>query len=210
MLGDRDAHYGLVVDRILGEEKLVVKPIDPRLGKIPNLSSMALRSDGSIVFILDSEDLLQSMQKLQSPRWQTAGSGESGTSIDGQRKKILVIDDSITVRETERKLLENQGYLVDTAVNGADGWNTLQLNTYDLVITDIDMPRMNGIELVGQMKRHHTLQTIPTIIISYKDREEDRLQGLEVGANYYLTKSSFQDDTLVQAVLDLIGPAIEA
>jgi two-component system, chemotaxis family, sensor histidine kinase and response regulator WspE len=215
ILGDRDAHYGLVVDRIWGEEKLVVKPIDLRLGKIPNLSSTALRSDGSIVFILDSEDLLQSMQKLQAQTpWQTASSaniaaadGRNGErSIEQPRRRILVIDDSITVRETERKLLENQGYHVDTAVNGADGWNTLQLNRYDLVITDIDMPRMNGIELVSQIKQHHTLQTIPTIIISYKDREDDRLKGLEVGANYYLTKSSFQDDTLIQAVMDLIGP----
>jgi two-component system, chemotaxis family, sensor histidine kinase and response regulator WspE len=206
MLGDRDAHYGLIVDRILGEEKLVIKPLHPRLGKVPNLSATALRSDGSIVFILDSDDLLQSMKKLQSAgRWDA----ENAHDRPRERKKILVIDDSITVRETERKLLENQGYQVDTAVNGADGWNTLQLNAYDLVVTDIDMPRMNGIELVSQMKRHHSLQTIPTIIISYKDREEDRRQGLEVGANYYLTKSSFQDDTLVQAVLDLIGPAIE-
>jgi two-component system, chemotaxis family, sensor histidine kinase and response regulator WspE len=212
VLGDRNAQYGLIVDRLLGEEKLVVKPIDPRLGKIPNLSATAVRSDGSIVFILDTEDLLQSMQKLHSPEhWQAALpekplTREQLRSIEGVCKKILAIDDSITVRATERKLLENQGYQVDTAVNGADGWNTLQLNAYDLVITDVDMPRMNGLELVSEMKRSQMLQAIPVIIISYKDRE-DRLQGLEVGANYYLTKSSFQDDTLVQAVLDLIGPA---
>ena len=214
VLGDRNAQYGLIVDRLLGEEKLVVKPIDPRLGKIPNLSATAVRSDGSIVFILDTEDLLQSMQKLHSPKhWQAALPEKPLTrdqirSIEGVCKKILAIDDSITVRATERKLLENQGYQVDTAVNGADGWNTLQLNAYDLVITDVDMPRMNGLELVSEMKRSQMLQAIPIIIISYKDREEDRLQGLEVGANYYLTKSSFQDDTLVQAVLDLIGPAM--
>ena len=213
VLGDRNAYYGLIVDRLLGEEKLVVKPIDPRLGKIPNLNATAVRSDGSIVFILDSEDLLQSMQKLHSPEhWQAPRSekpliSDHLRSIEGVCKKILAIDDSITVRATERKLLENQGYQVDTAVNGADGWNTLQLNAYDLVITDVDMPRMNGLELVSEMKRSQILQAIPIIIISYKDREEDRTQGLEIGANYYLTKSSFQDDTLVQAVLDLIGPA---
>ena len=214
VLGDRNAYYGLIVDRLLGEEKLVVKPIDPRLGKIPNLNATAVRSDGSIVFILDSEDLLQSMQKLHSPEhWQAPRPEkplirDQVRSIEGVCKKILAIDDSITVRATERKLLENQGYQVDTAVNGADGWNTLQLNAYDLVITDVDMPRMNGLELVSEMKRSQMLQAIPIIIISYKDREEDRIQGLEVGANYYLTKSSFQDDTLVQAVLDLIGPAM--
>jgi two-component system, chemotaxis family, sensor histidine kinase and response regulator WspE len=86
-----------------------------------------------------------------------------------------------------------------------DGWNALQFGQYDLLITDIDMPRMNGIELVHQTKHHPKLAKLPTIIISYKDREEDRLRGLEVGADYYLTKSSFHDDKLIQAVNDLIG-----
>ena len=121
VLGDRNAHYGLIVDRLLGEEKLVVKPIDPRLGKIPNLSATVVRSDGSIVFILDSEDLLQSMQKLHSPEhWQAALPKkplirDQIRSIEGVCKKILAIDNSITVRATERKLLENQGYQVGTA-----------------------------------------------------------------------------------------------
>ena len=200
------SHYGLIVDRVLGEEKLVVKPIHPRLGKIPNLNSVALRSDGTIAFIIDSEDFLQSMKKYithQSPTpWTVA------TPLpEVKQKYILVVDDSITVRETERKLLENQGYRVDTAINGMDGWNALQFASYDLLITDIDMPRMNGIELICRVKQHQSLAKLPTIIISYKDRDDDRRQGLEVGADYYLTKSSFHDDTLVQAVLDLIGPA---
>ena len=208
MLGDRENRYGLRVDQILGEEKLVVKPIDPRLGKIPNVAAAAIRTDGSIALILDGDDLLQSMGKVQQPlQWESVDEGR----LLARQQRILVIDDSITVRETERKLLEAQGYSVDTAVNGSDGWNVLQLHPYDLVITDIDMPRMNGIELVNQMKQNTTLQDIPTIIISYKDREDDRRQGLAAGANYYLTKSSFQDDTLLQAVQDLIGPAwIEA
>ena len=150
---------------------------------------------------------LHSPEHWQAPRLEKPLISDHLRSIEGVCKKILAIDDSITVRATERKLLENQGYQVDTAVNGADGWNTLQLNAYDLVITDVDMPRMNGLELVSEMKRSQILQAIPIIIISYKDREEDRTQGLEIGANYYLTKSSFQDDTLVRAVLDLIGPA---
>jgi two-component system sensor histidine kinase and response regulator WspE len=105
----------------------------------------------------------------------------------------------------ERKLLENRGYKVDTAVNGMEGWNAIRTHSYDLVISDIDMPRMNGIELVKQMKSHPRLYDIPVIIVSYRDREEDRIQGLEAGADYYLTKSSFHDETLIDAVVDLIG-----
>jgi len=105
----------------------------------------------------------------------------------------------------ERKLLENKGYEVEVAVNGMDGWNAIRTAPYDLIITDVDMPRMNGIELVTQIKRDPKYQSLPVMIISYKDREEDRLLGLEAGANYYLTKSSFHDETLIQAVIDLIG-----
>jgi two-component system sensor histidine kinase and response regulator WspE len=86
-----------------------------------------------------------------------------------------------------------------------DAWNALRTAHFDLLITDVDMPRMNGIELVSQIKQHPNLKSLPVIIVSYKDREEDYLKGLDVGANYYLTKSSFQDDTMIKAVVDLIG-----
>jgi two-component system sensor histidine kinase and response regulator WspE len=116
-------------------------------------------------------------------------------------------DDSIWVREAAPQLLENRGYSVDVAVDGVDGWNSVRRARYDLVITDIDMPRMNGIELVRSIKQDAKLSAIPVVIVSYKDREEDRMRGLEAGANYYLSKSSFDDDKLVQAVQDLIGGA---
>jgi two-component system sensor histidine kinase and response regulator WspE len=126
-----------------------------------------------------------------------------------RRKRILVVDDSLTVREVERKLLANRGYDVDTSINGADGWNSLRSNDYDLVVTDVDMPRMNGIELVRKIRSDQRLQGLPVMIVSYKESEEDRLRGLEAGANAYLTKSSFHDETLVKEVVDLIGEPME-
>ena len=119
--------------------------------------------------------------------------------------RVLVVDDSVTVREVERQLLVNRGYAVDVAVDGVDGWNSLQSGQYDLVVTDLDMPRMGGLELVRAIKADVKLQGLPVVIVSYKDREEDRLMGLEAGANYYLTKSSFHDHGLVLAVEELIG-----
>ena len=119
--------------------------------------------------------------------------------------KILVADDSITVREMERKLLENRGYTVDVAVDGMDAWNTVRMGRYDLVVSDVDMPRMNGIELVRHIKQDVRLQALPVIIVSYKDRQEDRLSGLEAGATHYLTKSSFHDETFPKTVADVIG-----
>jgi len=86
-----------------------------------------------------------------------------------------------------------------------DGWNAVRTGHFDLVVTDIDMPRMDGIELVGRITRDANLKSVPVMIVSYKDRDEDRQRGLEAGASYYLTKGSFHDETLLQAVVDLIG-----
>ena len=93
------------------------------------------------------------------------------------------------------------------AVDGVDGWNSLRTHDYDLVISDVDMPRMDGIELITLLKQDLRLRSVPVMIVSYKDREEDRRRGLEAGADYYLTKSSFHDESLLQAVTDLIGGA---
>ena len=127
------------------------------------------------------------------------------SQLDETIKKI--VDDSITVRELERQLLESRGYLVDVAVDGVDGWNAVRVTDYHLVISDVDMPRMDGITLVRSIKQDARLRSIPVVIVSYKDREEDRMRGLDAGADGYLTKSSFHDRTFLDAVSDLIGEA---
>ena len=104
-------------------------------------------------------------------------------------------------------MLSARGYHVDVAVDGMDGWNAIRMNRYDLVISDIDMPRINGFEFVQLIKHDQRLHDTPVMIVSYKDREEDRQRGLEAGADYYLTKGSFHDETLIEAVVDLIGEA---
>jgi two-component system sensor histidine kinase and response regulator WspE len=128
-------------------------------------------------------------------------------SVD--RKRVLVVDDSITVREVERGLLAARGYLVDVAVDGMDGWNAARAGTYALVVSDVDMPRMDGIELVRRIKQDERLKKTPVMIVSYKDREEDRLRGLEAGADAYVTKSSFQEESWIGRVVDLIGEPTE-
>ena len=181
--------------------------MDARLGKVPDISSVAVMLDGAPVLIFDVEDLVRSIDNLLAGR-RLRKLNQGPEAIEAQKqKRILVVDDSFTVREMERKLLESKGYQVDTAVDGVDGWNAVRTGSYDMVISDVDMPRMNGIEFVNQIKRHAELKSIPVIIVSYKDKEEDRLAGLQAGANYYLTKSSFQDDSFIRAAVNLIGEA---
>ena len=207
IISDQDNHYGLIVDRFIGESLVVVRPLDSRLGKVQDVGAVTLLNDGTPALILDIDDLLRSVDRI------LAGGGlktiaRIGDDKSGKkRRRVLVADDSITVRELERKLLQNHGYQVDVTVDGMEAWNSMRTSEYDLIVSDVDMPRLNGIDLVRRIRQDARLKALPIIIISYKDREEDRLRGLEAGANYYLTKSSFQNDTFIKAVADLIGKA---
>ncbi|MGX5830182.1 hybrid sensor histidine kinase/response regulator [Mesorhizobium sp. 43Arga] len=203
----RGAAYGLIVDRFLGERELVIRPLDPRFAKIKDISAAALMEDGSPVLIFDVDDLIRSVEKLASSGGFRALRRAAGGPEPGKRKRVLVIDDSLTVRELQRKMLGNHGYEVEVAVDGMDGWNAVRSGLFDLVVTDIDMPRMDGIELVTLIRKDAHLKNTPIMIVSYKDREEDRSRGLDAGADYYLTKGSFQDEALIHAVVDMIGEA---
>ncbi|SEO90976.1 hybrid sensor histidine kinase/response regulator [Pseudomonas sp. NFACC39-1] len=205
VIREREAIYGVAVERFIGERTLVVLPLDERLGKIQDISAGALLDDGSVVLIVDVEDLLRSVDKLLDTGRLERIARQNQTQTP--RKRILVVDDSLTVRELQRKLLLNRGYDVAVAVDGMDGWNALRAEDFDLLITDIDMPRMDGIELVSLLRRDNRLQSLPVMVVSYKDREEDRRRGLDAGADYYLAKASFHDDALLDAVVELIGGA---
>jgi two-component system, chemotaxis family, sensor histidine kinase and response regulator WspE len=207
VIGDRTRRYGLAVDKFLGEHDLVVRPLDPRLGKVQDIAAAAILVDGTPALILDVDDLARSIEKLAQAGRIDKLTAKREALLRKGKKRVLVVDDSITVRELERQLLANRGYEVDVAVDGIDGLNSVRNNRYDLIVTDIDMPRMNGLELVRAIKQDARLGATPIIIVSYKDREQDRLRGLDAGASYYLTKSSFHDETLVHAVEELIGGA---
>jgi len=206
VIGTGVRRYALVVDKIRGEESLAVQAIDPIFGKMRDISAAALLDDGEPVLILDVPDLLLSIEKLLNE----GGLQQLARADLAERrrmKRILVVDDSLTVREMERKLLVGRGFEVDIAIDGIDGWNEVRARPFDLVLTDVDMPRMDGIELVTLIRQDHLLAGTPIMIVSYKDREEDRRRGLEAGADYYLAKSSFHDAAMMQAVVDLIGEA---
>ena len=205
VISDRGQQFGMIVDAFLGERDLEVRPLDPRLGKVQDVNSASLLENGDPVLIVDVEDLVRSIDNVLMGRRLSRVEFERLAEQARQRKRILVVDDSITVRELERQLLQARGFVVDVAVDGMDGWNAVRNAHYDLVVTDVDMPRMDGIGLVGLIKGDPARRDIPIVIVSYKDREEDRIRGLDAGANRYLTKSSFHDETFVDTIIDLIG-----
>jgi two-component system sensor histidine kinase and response regulator WspE len=205
IVGDRNVLYGLVVDRFLGERELVVQPLDSRLGHVKDISAAAMMEDGSPALIIDVEDMMRSIEALASKGQLAKVHHKTFGLPPTAAKRVLAVDDSLTVRELQRKLLTSRGYAVDVAVDGVEAWNAVCSAHYDLVITDIDMPRMDGIELAAKIKKGPHLRSVPVMLLSYKDREEDRSRGLDAGADCYLTKGSFHDETLLQAVVDLIG-----
>ena len=204
VVGEARGTYGIVADRFLGERELVVQPLDSRLGKLQDIAAGALMEDGSPVLIVDIADLIRSLEHVVTSN--TANTAQRNQD-EAKRRRVLVVDDSLTVRELERKILDNAGYDVEIAVNGMDGWNAVRSAPFDLIITDVDMPRLDGIELVALIKKDMRLRSLPVIIVSYKDREDDQRRGLEAGADYFLSKASFHDETLLEAVVDLIGAA---
>lgn len=204
LLANQGRTYGLAVDAFLGEQDLVVQPLDPALGKVPGISSASLDEAGAPLLVADTGDFALAMERLAAEAPVRAVPTDAAATAEN-RRRILVVEDSLTVRELERKLLREQGYDVEVAFDGMDGWTALRNGGFDLLLTDIDMPRMDGIELTRLVKSDPRLRDTPVMIVSYKDREEDRRRGLDAGADYYLTKGSFQDRTLITAVRDLIG-----
>lgn len=197
--------FGMVVDDLRGIRELMVHPLTRRLGKLRSVSSASITEDGTPILIMDTQDILQTIDHLISGNRLHRIDPAGNIIQEKKTKKILVVDDSATVREVERKILTKEGYTVTTSVDGLEAWNIVKEEPFDLIITDIDMPHMDGIEFLLQIREDHKLRDLPVIIVSYKDREEDHLKGLNAGADYYLTKGSFQDQTLLDAIYDLIG-----
>jgi two-component system sensor histidine kinase and response regulator WspE len=212
VIGNKNQFYGVMVERFLGERQLVVRPNDPRLGRVQDISSTALMSDGTPVLIFDVEDFIQSINNYLSGESARRGASEISELHMGEKPlkidnapRILVVEDSMTVRETEKKLLAAAGYEVCTAVDGADGLQAARTGGFDLIISDIDMPRMSGLELVKLLRGDAKLAGVPVIICSYKNREKDRQMGIDAGADVYLSKESIQMPVFLETVKRLLG-----
>ncbi len=203
VVSDRAHRFAFVVDRLLGEFDLLVRPLDPRIGRVADVSAAAILPDGAPVLILDVDDLIRSVARLlQVARIETIAADRVAAP---RTRRILVVDDSLSVRELQKRLLTNRGYEVEVAADGHAGWSRVREGAFDLVILDIDMPRMDGLALTRSIKQDARVRHVPVMLLSYRDSKEDRARGLEAGATAYLTKSTFEDEAFVDAVVGLVG-----
>lgn len=195
---------GLEVDEIIGEQEIFIKSLDDKLGKLKNVSGATVLGSGEVIVILDILDLFDS-SKLVTTYAASDDAPKAAAKKVVMGKHILVAEDSLTTRELERSILESHGYVVDTAIDGLDALNKVQSNNYDLVVSDIEMPKMEGFELCKAIRQNPDLKDIPVIIVTSLDREEDKRRGIEVGAQAYIVKSAFDQSALVDTVKRLIG-----
>jgi two-component system chemotaxis sensor kinase CheA len=191
--------FGLVLERVLEITDLVVKPLMRPLNRVRHLAGLAVLSSGEVCPVLHAYDLLRSMSRTR----QRAAAAPAEEVERPARKRILLAEDSITTRVQERRILEAAGYEVQTAVDGLDAWSKLALQTFDAVVSDIQMPRMSGLELAERIRRSRQYAELPIVLVTSLASESDRRRGLEVGADAYITKSEFDQGLLLDCLARL-------
>jgi len=183
------------VDEISGEEDVLVKGLGPQLKKVRNISGAAILGTGTPVPIINVPDLLRSAVKT------APGPAKKAVPRAGvQKRPVLVAEDSITSRMLLKNILETAGYEVSTAVDGVEAWTLMKTEKFDILITDVEMPRMDGFELTARVRADKDLSRLPVVLVTALEKREDKERGIEAGANAYMIKSSFNQNNLLEIV----------
>jgi two-component system chemotaxis sensor kinase CheA len=201
MTSSLDSRVGFIVDEIAGEGEAFIKSLGKHLGKVKNVSGAIIMPTGEVVVVLDIADLVAN-SALRLPHL-TGKRSVVGTKH--KEKRILVVEDAFSTRELEKSILETHGYLVDTAVDGLDALDRMVDNQYDLIVSDVEMPRMDGFELCRTLKNNDGYKDIPVVMVTALQKEEDKRRGIEVGAAAYLVKSAFEQTNLLDTIERLVG-----
>jgi two-component system chemotaxis sensor kinase CheA len=192
------------VDEILGDLEVLLKELGPPLVRVRHVAGAGLLGDGSIVLILRAADLVKAGRRALRPAAPRVAAVE-----EGRAPLVLVVDDAVTTRTMERNLLEAAGYRVQVAVDGVEAWTALKTDDFDLVVSDVDMPRMDGFELTARIRADARLADLPVVLVTALESREDKERGVEVGANAYVVKSSFEQSNLLEIIKRLgvsLGP----
>jgi two-component system chemotaxis sensor kinase CheA len=200
-IGYSGHRMGFIVDAFVGEQQIVIKPLGSHLHKVSNIAGVTILGAGDVVPILNVPDLMTNARHRSGQRVGMVQREEH----EGPRS-VLICEDSFTTRELERSIFEAAGYVVETANDGAQGLDQLKAGLrVDAVVTDVQMPNMNGFELTRAIKADPALAETPVIIVTSLERDEEKAVGIEVGADAYITKSVFNQDTLLETVERLIN-----
>lgn len=190
------------VDEIINEQEVLQKNLGKQLSRVRNIAGAAVLGTGNVVPILNALDLMKSAVRMSSASLKPALAPPKIKKA--KRQSLLVVEDSITARMLLKNILETAGYAVITAVDGIDAFTRLKSEEFDLVVSDVDMPRMNGFDLTTKIRSDKKLADIPVVLVTALESREDRERGIEVGANAYIVKSSFDQSNLLEIIKRLI------
>jgi chemotaxis protein histidine kinase CheA/CheY-like chemotaxis protein len=193
------------VDRLEGESELVVKDLGMFLGRVPFVAGATIDGDGSVVCLIDLRELADRAVGTTAFAVPSAPAASKAATPTGKRARILVVEDSVGVRELERVILEAAGYLVETAVDGLDGASRLRDDPADLVLSDVEMPGMDGFDLTRTIRRTKGWENVPVVIMTSRGEDHARQAGLDAGCSAYLLKNEFDQEQLVSTVRRLVG-----
>ena len=195
---DGSEMLGLMVDEILGREEMVVKPLPGHLQNLRLVSCVTIDEGNSIVNVLHVPELFRLARELAEP-------ARTHAHAEEPKATILVVADSFNTREIEKSILEAYGYFVITAVDGQEAFEMTRDEMYDLVITDVEMPRLDGFSLTERLRKDDRYRNIPIIIVTSREKDEDKKRGITVGADAYIVKGAFDQSNLLATVKNLIG-----
>jgi two-component system chemotaxis sensor kinase CheA len=207
VLNDGIQRIAFRLGAVLGEQEVLLKRLGKPLLRVRNVAGATVLGSGKAVPVLNAADLLKSAVK-GSARAAAAAAGNGavagGKTKARAAKSLLVVEDSVTARMLIKGILDSAGYRVKTAVDGLDAWTALKTDDFDLVVSDVEMPRMDGFALTAQIRADRRLADLPVVLVTALASRQDRERGVEAGANAYIVKSSFDQSNLLDVVARLL------
>jgi two-component system chemotaxis sensor kinase CheA len=208
VIGSDERRLGIAVDALIGTQDVVVKPLPRPLERVRHVAGATVLASGDVVVVLNTSDLVRSAVRtavrveriLERP-------GTGATAAVGHPSgngSVMVVDDSIVTRMLEKSILEAAGYTVHVAADGVEAIRALQMTPVDLVVSDVNMPNMDGLVLTQQIRADTQLRHVPIILVTSLDSPDDQVRGMEAGADAYIVKSSFSQEGLLETVGRLI------
>jgi two-component system chemotaxis sensor kinase CheA len=202
VLGIANERVAYRVDEIGAEQEILVKPLGLPLFRVRNIAGATILADGKAVPLLHVPDLLKTAATLSLASMSLQAAPKRGAG--DQKVRVLVAEDSITSRMLLKNILEIAGYPVTTAVDGADALATLRTGGFGLVVSDVDMPRMDGFDLTAAIRSDQRIANLPIVLVTARETREDRERGIDAGANAYIVKSSFDQRNLLEVIGRLV------
>ncbi|HKU43768.1 MAG TPA: response regulator [Polyangiales bacterium] len=200
VLGHAGDSLAIAVDELVAEQDVVIKPLGRRIQRLKHISGATILPSGRVALLLHAGDLLRSsLTRTPTRRIRVEQSAAAPA-----RKRLLLVDDSATTRTLEKSILQGAGFDVLTAVDGANAWQLLQEHGADLLVSDVEMPNMDGFELTDAIRSSKRFHELPVILLTSLDSEQDRARGMASGADAYLVKSAFDQGNLLETIRQLL------